>query len=160
MWITHMGCYKCDPLSISRLRTAPALGKAFHQTFPALVPGSGWLNSKGLGACLALPEVARQPLLDERLDGLCHPPAQEQGRRPSSQKPQDENTTLLAPGTWQLFLSQHPLRKHQWASAQVWTKRPKTPPPRARIAAWPPRCGGPLQIAFPHIGRPTMKRQL
>jgi hypothetical protein len=101
----------------------PLLGKAFHQTFPATGLRSRSLNSEGLGARLALPEVAQQPLPDGQPDGLGHPPAQEQGRRPSSQKPQDVNTTLLAPGTWQPFLPQHPLGKHQWASARVWTRR-------------------------------------
>jgi hypothetical protein len=108
-------------------------------------PRSGWLNSEGFGARLALPEVARQPLLDGRPDGLGHPPTQEQGRGPSSKKPQDVNTTLLTPGTWQPFLPQHPLGKRQRAGARVWTGRPETPLPRAWITAWPPCCGIPLE---------------
>jgi hypothetical protein len=46
----------------------------------------GWLNSKELHAHLVAPEVTRQPPSDERPDGLGHPPAQEQGRRPLRQK--------------------------------------------------------------------------
>jgi hypothetical protein len=77
--------------------TVPPLGEASHQTFP--VPGhdSRWLNFEGLHARLALPKVARQPPPDEQPDGLGHPPTQEQGRGPLSQKSRDKSTTLLTP---------------------------------------------------------------
>jgi hypothetical protein len=77
--------------------TAPPLGEASHQTFPAPGHEPRWLNSKGLHAHLTSPEVAKQPPLDEQPDGLGRPPAQEQGHRPSSQKSHDASTTLLVP---------------------------------------------------------------
>jgi hypothetical protein len=99
----------------------------FHQTVLALGPGSEWLNYEGLGAHPALPEVAQQPLPDERPDGHNHSLTQEQGCRPLNHKSLDVNTTPLTPRTWQLFLPRHPIGKRQRASTQVWTGRPETP---------------------------------
>jgi hypothetical protein len=127
-------------------------GTAFLQTFPAQGPGPRWLNYEGLGACLALPKVARQPLPNGRQDGLDLSPAQEQGCRPSNQKSQGVNTIVLTLGIWQPFLPQHLLGKRQWASARVWTRRPGTPPPKVWITAWPPRCGGTPQTTLLHVG--------
>jgi hypothetical protein len=59
---------------------------------------------------------------------------------------------MLTSGTRQPFLPQHSLGKRQWASTQVWTRRPEAPLPRVRISVWPPWCGGPPQTTFPRIG--------
>jgi hypothetical protein len=62
---------------------------------------TGWLNSEGLVARIALPEVARQPPPGKRLDGLGHPLAQGRGQKPSTKKSQGVSTALPAPKTWQ-----------------------------------------------------------
>jgi hypothetical protein len=130
---------------------APPLGDTLDCP---LVPGHKprWPYCKGLHARLASHKVGWQPPQDEQLDGLGDPPVQGQVCRPPIQKPRDGSTNLLTPRTECPSLLQHLLGKHQRASAREWIGWAETPPPKAWIIGWPPRCARSLQSASPHAG--------